>query len=138
MRIPDYHIRNVLKAYCRQLHRSKSAGKTDQPNGNPFYDRIDIRAREKREAFIRKISATVIERILHDPDLEDAMSGEASGPPPRKKNRDETSPDAARTPPPPEQKGATFIYNRIDEANRKSAHALPLEDLGENPEPPET
>lgn len=62
MRIPSYQIQNVLKSYSRQLMQGKTLARS-QTAGESQADNVSISADAKRTAILKKVTASIVNRI---------------------------------------------------------------------------
>ena len=108
MYIPSYKVHNVLKVYSEQLRQKKFAGQT------PIIKRIDKSAEGKRQAIIKKVAEAIFDRItssgIHEK-IDNKITDE------RKEKRPEYT-----------EKENEFVFNKIDNNNKKSIGRLLISD----------
>lgn len=118
MQIPSYQIKNVLKAYSRQLHQGKIPGKNKFANANKISaDSVTISPEGKRQAIIDKVASNIVDRIIKES--------------PKEKTQEKTTSQIEK------ELGKNinftkeknqFTYTEIDENNQKIIHTLSVED----------
>ncbi len=117
MQIPSYQIQNVLKVYSRQLSQGRVIVRQTAIDINSS-DKVKISAEGKRAAIIEKVAAGIVDKITtvgHQDIIEKEISEELN-----KEMSSKT--DFIK------RKGEKFIFNYIDENNRKSTQTLSVED----------
>ncbi|TWI71680.1 hypothetical protein LZ24_01953 [Desulfobotulus alkaliphilus] len=117
MHVPSYQIHNVLKLYSRQitLERFKDIHGADPDSENP----AGLSAEGKRESMIQKITSDIVEKITRD----GSQEADSKGMPVKKeKNTGESRQDSAC-----DAQTKEFIYNTLDDQNRKTTHRVSLE-----------
>ncbi|MBW2107578.1 MAG: hypothetical protein JRI36_02775 [Deltaproteobacteria bacterium] len=65
MHITSYHVHNVLRAYGRQLVLSKRTAANKHVSEDKPSDSITISAEARRKAVIEKVTADIVERVVH-------------------------------------------------------------------------
>ena len=65
MHISNYHVHNVLRAYGKQLTLGKRSMRNKNVMGQNPSDNITISAEARRESVIEKVTADIVERIVH-------------------------------------------------------------------------
>jgi len=115
MYIPSYKVHNVLKVYSEQLRQKKIAEHNKFPEQTPIIKRIDKSAEGKRQAIIKKVADEIFDRItssgIHEKD--DNKSTDE-----RKEKRPKYT----------EEEKNEFVFNKIDNNNKKSIGRLLISD----------
>lgn len=65
MHITNYQVHNVLRAYGKQLTLSKRSARNKLVDGHNASDSITISAEAKRKAVIEKVTADIVDRVVH-------------------------------------------------------------------------
>jgi hypothetical protein len=65
MHISNYHVHNVLRAYGKQLTLDKKSMRYKNVIGQHQSDNITISAEARRKSVIEKVTADIVERIVH-------------------------------------------------------------------------
>jgi hypothetical protein len=65
MHISNYHVHNVLRAYGKQLTLGKKSMRNKSVMGQNTSDNITISAEARRKSVIEKVTADIVERIVH-------------------------------------------------------------------------
>jgi hypothetical protein len=118
MFVSSYQIRNVLNVYSKQLSQDKSARKEKTATKKPLSDQIDLSAEGKRRAMIERVAEDILNKIINY-----GTSGKIKGNPdelPRKNVKKQTESDS--------KKETKFVFNFIDDLNRKTKTALSVKD----------
>ena len=114
MYIPSYKVHNVLKVYSEQLRQKKIVGLNKFPGQTPIIKRIDKSAEGKRQAIIKKVAEAIFDRItssgIHEK-VDNKITDE------RKEKRPEYT-----------EKENEFVFNKIDNNNKKSIGRLLISD----------
>ena len=117
--IPSYQIQNVLKVYSKQVSQSRIAERQKELGTKTSVDKIDISAEGKRKTIVDKVAADIVDRITQfgprDPieqDIVDQLQNEL-GKPVESDEENEQDQD--------------FIFNVIDDENKKTTNSLSLE-----------
>ncbi len=66
MRVATSHINNVLRAYSKQLSLSKRTAQKSGALAPEEADTISISAKARRKAVVERVTADIVERIVHD------------------------------------------------------------------------
>lgn len=116
MYIPSYKVHNVLKVYSEQLRQKKIAEHNKFPEQTPNIKRIDKSAAGKRQAIIKKVADEIFDRItssgIHEKD-DNKITDE------RKEKRPKYT---------EEEEKNEFVFNKIDNGNKKSIGRLLISD----------
>jgi len=116
MYIPSYKVHNVLKVYSEQLRQKKIAEHNKFPEQTPIIKRIDKSAEGKRQAIIKKVADEIFDRItssgIHEK-VDNKITDE------RKEKKPEYT----------EEEKNEFVFNKIDNNNKKSIGRLLISDV---------
>jgi hypothetical protein len=117
MYIQNYQMHNVLNVYSRRLERNQTPPPARTSGRDAQSDRITLSAEAKRQKIMEKVVADIVDKIgRYDYGGEPERSDAGIGSPAREKGAATADANPAR-----------FVYNRIDENNRKQSSDLPLE-----------
>ncbi|MBU2521961.1 MAG: hypothetical protein KKD50_07010 [Proteobacteria bacterium] len=109
MDIPSYKVHNVLKVYSEQLRQKKFAEQT------PIIKSIDKSSEGKRQAIIKKVAGEIFERIISS-GIHEKVDNEITDE--RKEKRPKYT----------EKEKNEFVFNKIDNNNKKSIGRLLISD----------
>ncbi|QTA90267.1 DVU0524 family FlgM-associated protein [Desulfonema magnum] len=111
MQIPAYRIHNVLKVYTKQLIQKKLS---ESLNQSDLAAQDNISVGERQQAVIDRVVGDILDKIIrHDP--QDRTADESM------KQRKNTFPTPVES---QCRKANTFVYNIIDENNKKKTIRL--------------
>ena len=116
MYIPSYQMHNVLNVYSKQLSQNRIGGNSKNLFQKSLTDQIKLSPEGKRKATIEKVANEILEKITHlgNQNAEDQVALEAS---------DQEQNNQIKT-----KKTNQFIFNVIDELNKKKQNTLSVED----------
>ena len=109
MDIPSYKVHNVLKVYSEQLRQKKFAEQT------PIIKSIDKSSEGKRQAIIKKVAGEIFDRIISS-GIHEKVDNEITDE--RKEKRPKYT----------EEEKNEFVFNKIDNNNKKSIGRLLISD----------
>jgi len=109
MDIPSYKVHNVLKVYSEQLRQKKFAEQT------PIIKSIDKSSEGKRQAIIKKVAGEIFDRIISS-GIHEKVDNEITDE--RKEKRPKYT----------EKEKNEFVFNKIDNNNKKSIGRLLISD----------
>jgi hypothetical protein len=118
MLVSNYQIHNVLNAYSKQLSQGRKVYKHEVENRKQLSDQIQLSTEGKRRATIEKVAKDILNKISdvgadgHSEIDEQPLSG-GNG-----QNTSETD----------DKKEAVFVFNVIDDLNRKKTTALSVKE----------
>ena len=118
MLVSSYQIHNVLNAYSKQLSQGRKVYKHEAENKKQLSDQIQLSTEGKRRATIEKVAKDILNKISdvgadgHIEMDEQPLSG-GNG-----KNADSID----------DKKEAAFVFNVIDDLNRKKTTALSVKE----------
>ncbi len=118
MYIPSYQMHNVLNVYSKQLSQKRIGGNSKNQFKNPVSDQIKLSPEGKRKATIEKVAKEILDKItrLGNQNEEDQIAlGEPRPGQGKQGNTDKT-------------RSNEFVFNVIDEVNRKKQNSLSVED----------
>ena len=113
MYIPSYQMHNVLNVYSKQLSQNRIGGNSKNQFQKSLTDQIKLSPEGKRKATIERVAKEILDKISHlgNQSVEDQVALEAS------------DHEQAKT-----KKNNQFIFNVIDELNKKKQNSLSVED----------
>ncbi len=118
MEIPAYQIHKVMKVYTKQLSQSKIIERQKALGNKSSNDKINISAKGKRQAVIDKVANDIVNRITTfgpkeevDHEIVDQLEKEIG------KKVDFR-----------QKQTSQFVFNVIDENNKKTTTSLSVED----------
>jgi hypothetical protein len=116
MYIPSYQMHNVLNVYSKQLSQNRIGGNSKNQFQKSLTDQIKLSPEGKRKATIERVAKEILYKISHlgNQNAEDQVALEAS---------DQEQSDQGKT-----KKTNQFIFNVIDELNKKTQNSLSVED----------
>ena len=114
MFVTSYQIHNVLNVYSKQLSQDRGVQKQNPGNKKPLSDKINLSPEGKRRATIEKVAKDILSKISHYGSNSEIKAKKLDGPLENKKSgtNEET----------------TFVFNVIDDLNKKTTTALSLKD----------
>jgi hypothetical protein len=118
MFVSSYQIHNVLSAYSKQLSQDRGVQKLKAGNKKPLSDRINLSTEGKRRATIEKVAKDIIRKISHYGSNNEIKASALDRPRDNLKNHFES--DTKRE--------TTFVFNVIDDLNKKITTALSVKD----------
>ena len=118
MQVSTYQIHNVLNVYSKQLSQDRSTPKFKAGYKRNLADQINLSNEGKRKATIEKVAQDIVSKISDF----GSRSKSKTGQPDRleERNEDQFESDHKRE--------APFVYNVIDELNKKTTTALSVKD----------
>ena len=120
MFVSSYQIHNVLSVYSKQLSQDRSAHKQEAGNKKPLSDQINLSTEGKRRATIEKVAKDIISKISHYGSNDEIKASKLDRPRENSKNNFESD----------TKKEKTFVFNVIDDLNKKTKTALSVKDKG--------
>ena len=105
MQLQKYHIHNVLRAYSQQLARREKSGCLTESEPNA----LCLAPHQKRMVIIRKVTDNIASKMKQLGDKQDKQSTRY------------LSKNSSHAP-------TRFIYNTIDDRNRKLMHTILIDD----------
>ncbi len=118
MFVSSYQIHNVLSAYSKQLSQDRGVQKLKAGHKEPLSDRINLSTEGKRRATIEKVAKDIISKISHYGSNNEIKASTLDRPRENLKNHFESD----------TKKETTFVFNMIDDLNKKTTTALSVKD----------
>ena len=118
MFVSSYQIHNVLNVYSKQLSQDRGVQKQKAGNKKPLSDQINLSTEGKRRATIEKVAKDIISKISHYGSNDEIKASKLDRPRENLKNHFETD----------TKKEKTFVFNVIDDLNKKTKTALSVKD----------
>ena len=118
MFVSSYQIHNVLNVYSKQLSQDRGVQKQSAGNKKPLSDQINLSTEGKRRATIEKVAKDIISKISHYGSNDEIKASKLDRPRENLKNHFETD----------TKKEKTFVFNVIDDLNKKTTTALSVKD----------
>ena len=118
MFVSSYQIHNVLNVYSKQLSQDRGVQKQNAGNKKPLSDQINLSTEGKRRATIEKVAKDIISKISHYGSNDEIKASKLDRPRENLKNHFETD----------TKKEKTFVFNVIDDLNKKTTTALSVKD----------
>ena len=115
MHIPSYQMHNVLNVYSKQLSQNRIGGNSNNQFSKALTDQIKLSPEGKRKATIERVAKEILDKITHldNQNAKDQVAAEAS---------DKEPDNQGKT-----KKTNQFIFNIIDELNKKRQNSLSIE-----------
>ena len=116
MYIPSYQMHNVLNVYSKQLSQNRIGGNSKNQFQKSLTDQIKLSPEAKRKATIERVANEILDKITHlgNQNAEDQIAKEVSDQGMRNHGKS--------------KKTNQFIFNVIDELNKKKQSSLSIED----------
>ena len=116
MYIPSYQMHNVLNVYSKQLSQNRIGGNSKNLFQKSLTDQINLSPEGKRKATIEKVAKEILDKITHlgNQNIEEQVALKAADQ--EQNNQDKT------------KKTNRFIFNVIDDLNKKKQTSLSVED----------
>jgi pyruvate/2-oxoglutarate dehydrogenase complex dihydrolipoamide acyltransferase (E2) component len=118
MFVSSYQIHNVLSVYSKQLSQDRGVQKQKAGNKKPLSDQINLSTEGKRRATIEKVAKDILNRISHYGSHNEIKASKLDRP--RENLKDHFESD--------NKKETTFVFNVIDDLNKKTTTALSVKD----------
>ena len=118
MFVSSYQIHNVLNVYSKQLSQDRGVQKQKAGNKKPLSDQINLSTEGKRRATIEKVAKDIISKISHYGSNDEIKASKLDRPRENLKNHFESD----------IKKEKTFVFNVIDDLNKKTKTALSVKD----------
>lgn len=118
MLVSSYQIHNVLNVYSKQLSQDRSAQKLKTDNKKQSSDRIHLSTEGKRKAMIEKVAQDILSKISHYGSRVETKTKEQGLP--REQAKSSLKSD--------NKKETAFVFNVIDDLNKKTTTALSVKD----------
>ena len=119
MHISNYQMHNVLNVYTKQLSQSESTNKSKTEFRKTLTDQIDLSPEGKRKATMEKVSDEIFNKISQIGNKVAADSYERSS----------SGDQSAAAVEPEKSNGNEFVFNVLDEVNRKKTTTYSATDI---------
>jgi len=118
MIVSSYQIHNVLNVYSKQLTQDRGAQKQKTGNKKHLSDQIDLSTEGKRKATIEKVAKEILSKISHYSSDKEIKA----------KTHDRPKGDLKKHSESDTKEDTTFVFNVIDDFNKKTRTALSVKD----------
>jgi len=118
MLVSSYQIHNVLNVYSKQLSQDRSAQKLKTENKKQSSDRIHLSTEGKRKAMIEKVAQDILSKISHYGSRVETKTKEQGLPQEQAKSSLKSD----------NKKETAFVFNVIDDLNKKTTTAISVKD----------
>ncbi|MGD9133041.1 MAG: hypothetical protein PVF78_05310 [Desulfobacterales bacterium] len=118
MLVSSYQIHNVLNVYSKQLSQDRNARKLKAENETQPPDQINLSTEGKRKAIIERVAQDILNKISRYGSKSEMKTQES----------DLSRKNAKSIPDSDNKKEAGFVFNVIDELNKKTTTALSVKD----------
>ena len=118
MYVSTYQIHNVLNVYSKQLSQDRSAPKLKSGNQKHLADQINLSTEGKRRATTEKVAQDILSKISDYGSKNESKISEQDLSRGKVENHYESD----------YKKEAAFVFNVIDELNKKTTTALSVKD----------
>jgi hypothetical protein len=120
MFVPSYQMHNVLNVYSRQLRQNIASSNNKKTAGRQPADQVSLTTGGKREATIEKVSKDIVNKITKFGSLNKTRYRVTES----AKDKAEIETAAGN------ENKTTFVFNVIDDINKKITNTLSVEDPG--------
>ena len=118
MFVSSYQIHNVLNVYSKQLSQERGVQKQKAGNKKPLSDQINLSNEGKRRATIEKVAKDILSKISRYGSKGEIKASKRDRPGDDLKNHFESD----------KKRETTFVFNVIDDLNKKTTTALSVKD----------
>jgi hypothetical protein len=118
MLVSSYQIHNVLNVYSKQLSQDRNARKLKPENETQPPDQINLSTEGKRKAITERVAQDILNKISRYGSKSEMKTQES----------DLSRKNAKSIPDSDNKKEAGFVFNVIDELNKKTTTALSVKD----------
>jgi len=118
MHVSTYQIHNVLNVYSKQLSQDRSAPKLKSGNKRNLADHINLSTEGKRRATIEKVARDILGKISDYGSKNERKTTQQDRFQEKKEDHHESD----------YKREAAFVFNVIDELNKKTTTALSVKD----------
>ena len=118
MFVSSYQIHNVLNVYSKQLSQDRNTQKPKPGNEKQQLDQINLSTEGKRRAIIERVAQDILNKISRYGSKSEMMTQEQDQS--RENAKDGLDPD--------NKKETGFVFNVIDDLNKKTTTALSVKD----------
>jgi hypothetical protein len=118
MLVSSYQIHNVLNVYSKQLSQDRNARKLKPDNEKQPPDQINLSSEGKRKAIIERVAQDILNKISRYGNNSQMKTQEQH----LHREKAKSVPDSDN------KKESGFVFNVIDELNKKTTTALSVKD----------
>ena len=118
MFVSSYQIHNVLNVYSKQLSQDRSTQKQQPGNEKKPVDQINLSTEGKRRATIERVAQDILNKISRYGAKSEIKAAEKELPGEDVKNSTESD----------NKKETGFVFNVLDDLNKKTTTALSVKD----------
>jgi hypothetical protein len=118
MFVSSYQIHNVLNVFSKQLSQDRYTQKLKPRNEKQQPDQIDLSSEGKRKAILDRVAQDILNKISHYGSKGEMMTQKHDQP--RENAKNSLDPD--------NKKETGFVFNVIDDLNKKTKTALSVKD----------
>ena len=118
MFVSSYQIHNVLNVYSKQLSQDRSVQKLKAGNNKQLSDQINLSTEAKRRATIERVAQDILNKISHYGSKREIKTQE----------QDLSRENAKSSLESDNKKETGFVFNVIDDLNKKTTTALSVKD----------
>jgi hypothetical protein len=118
MFVSSYQIHNVLNVYSKQLSQDRNTQKPKPENEKQHLDQINLSTEGKRRAIIERVAQDILNKISRYGSKSEMMTQE----------QDQSWENEKNSLDPDNKKETGFVFNVIDDLNKKITTALSVKD----------
>jgi len=118
MFVTSYQIHNVLNVYSKQLSQDRNTQKLKPGNEKQQLDQIDLSSEGKRKAILERVAQDILNKISRYGSKSKVGTQE----------QDQSREKAKNSRDPDNKKETGFVFNVIDDFNKKTTTALSVKD----------
>ena len=118
MFVSSYQIHNVLNVYSKQLSQDKNTQKLKRRHEKQQPDQINLSTEGKRKAILERVAQDILNKISHYGSKSEM----------RIHAEDQSRENAKNGHDPDNKKETGFVFNVIDDFNKKTTTALSVKD----------
>lgn len=118
MFVSSYQIHNVLNVYSKQLSQDRYTQRLKPGNEKQQPDQIDLSSEGKRKAILDRVAQDILNKISHYGSKSEMIA----------QKQDQSRENAKNSPDPDNKKETGFVFNVIDDLNKKTKTALSVKD----------
>ena len=118
MFVTSYQIHNVLNVYSKQLGQDRNTQKLKLGNEKQQLDQIDLSSEGKRKAILDRVAQDILNKISRYGSKSKVGTQE----------QDQSREKAKNSRDPDNKKETGFVFNVIDDFNKKTTTALSVKD----------
>jgi hypothetical protein len=119
MLVSSYQIHNVLNVYSKQFSQDRNAQKAKPENGKQQLDQINLSTEGKRRAIIERVAQDILNKISRYGSKSEMKT---------QQEQDQARGHLKNRLDPDNKKETGFVFNVIDDLNKKTTTALSVKD----------